>query len=132
MKTVDEIATDVFRYVKASALASAVNGKVINGKDRDVSSTTEDIVVKVLANNLAQMQEAYLNVNIYVPDKYNKRQYVKDEERVPLLERLAIDNLSVFHVDDARVTAESQTTLASQNGKEHIINLRLLYRITQE
>ena len=133
MKTPDEITTDIFRYVKQSALASAVTGKIINGKDRTPDSTKEDVTVKILANNLGQLQGAYINVNIYVADTQRGGQYQKDDVRVPLLERTALDVFEKpFHLNGARVVIDSQTTFPSQNGKEHIINNKLLYHIVNE
>ena len=133
MKTQDEITTEIYRYVKASALAAAVSGKVINGKDRSPKSSLEDVVVKVLGGRLGQVQECYVNVNIYVPDTYHDGQYEKDDERVPLLERTAMDLFEKpIHIDAARITIDSQTTMPSNSGKEHVINNKLLYQIINE
>ena len=133
MKTSDEITTDIYRYVKQSALASAVTGKIINGKDRTSNSTKEDVTVKMLANNLGQRQGAYINVNIFVPDTIRSGQYEKDDSRVPLLEGTAMDVFEQpFHINGARIVLDSQLTFASDNGKEHIINNKLLYHIINE
>ena len=133
MKTSDEITTDIYRYIKQSALASAVTGKIINGKDRTPNSTKEDVTVKMLANNLGQRQGAYINVNIFVPDTIRSGQYEKDDSRVPLLERTAMDVFEKpIHIEGARIVLDSQLTFASENGKEHIINNKLLYHIINE
>lgn len=133
MKTSDEITTDLYRYIKQSVLASAVTGKIINGKDRTPNSTKEDVTVKMLANNLGQRQGAYINVNIFVPDTIRSGQYEKDDSRVPLLERTAMDVFETpIHIKGARIVLDSQLTFASDNGKEHIINNKLLYHIINE
>ena len=133
MKTSDEIATDIFRYVKRSALATAVTGKIINGKERTPNSTKEDVTVKVLANNIGQKQGAYINVNVFVPDTIRSGQYEKDDSRVPLLERTAMDVFDPpFHINGARIVLDSQLVFPSENGKEHIINNKLLYHVINE
>lgn len=133
MKTPDEITTDIYRYIKQSTLASVVTGKIINGKDRTPNSTKEDVTVKVLANNLGQVQGAYINVNIYVPDTLRKGQYEKDDVRTPLLERTAMNVFqNPFHLDGARVVIDTQMTNPSPDGKEHIITNKLKYHIVNE
>ena len=131
MKTSGEIATGIYKYVKEH-LGGLISGQVINDKDR-IETGKEDIVIKVLANNLAQLQESYVNVNIYVPDVLRKEVYVRKDERVIQLERAAMDLFEKpFRVDGARVVIENQTTLASNNGRDHVINNKLLYQIINE
>lgn len=128
-KTNDEISTAIYKYVKNSLLGQSITGTIYNGEDRDLNSTTEDIVVKVLSNQTSELQMAYVNVNVYVQCYYDNGMYRKNDERLPLLERLSMDSLEVFRAGDARVVIESQTTMLSDNGKENVINNRLFYKI---
>ena len=133
MKTEDEITTEIYHYIKQSKLAAEINGKIINGKDRQPNATTEDVVIKVAGGNLAQRQEAKVNVNIYVQDNFRNGQYEQNDERVPLLQRTAMDIFQdAFRTGDARVTIEQQKTYQSQNGREHVINNSLVYHIIND
>ena len=67
MKTDIDIKDDMYGIIKGSALSKAVTGK-LSKTLRPAGSYKEDIVISILANNNAQLQEAYVNVNIYVKD----------------------------------------------------------------
>lgn len=130
MKTDQEIKQEVYDYIKGSVLEEAVSG-VLTKRKRPLNSKKEDIVISVLANGNAQRQEAFVNVNIYVPDQNVKKngQYEEDGERLEELEKLSADFLNVFWVGPARISLDTQRTLEVENGTEHVINNKLLYLI---
>lgn len=130
MKTDQEIKQEVYDYIKGSVLEKAVSG-VLTKRKRPLNSKKEDIVISVLANGNAQRQEAFVNVNIYVPDQNVKKngQFEEDGERLEELERLSADFLNVFWVGPARISLDTQRTLEVENGTEHVINNKLLYLI---
>lgn len=130
MKTDQEIKQEIYDYIKGSALEEAVSG-VLTKRKRPLNSKKEDIVISVLANGNAQRQEAFVNVNIYVPDLNVKKngQYEEDGERLEELEKLSADFLNVFWVGPARISLDTQRTLEVENGTEHVINNKLLYLI---
>lgn len=130
MKTDQEIKQEVYDYIKGSVLEEAVSG-VLTKRKRPLNSKKEDIVISVLANVNAQRQEAFVNVNIYVPDQNVKKngQFEEDGERLEELERLSADFLNVFWVGPARISLDTQRTLEVENGTEHVINNKLLYLI---
>jgi hypothetical protein len=133
IRTPGSIATDIYKYVMASALAEAVNGEVLKSRDRKPNSKTEDVVIKVLANMPAQKQQTVINVNIYIPDFVNEDgQYEKDGERCDDLEAIAAKVFEVFHLNGARVILDSQTTMQEDNANAHGINNRLLYTVINE
>lgn len=130
MKTDQEIKEEIFLHIKDSVLEEAVTGTLTKRK-RPLNSKNEDIVISVLANQNAQRQEAFVNVNIYVQDQNVKKngQYEENGERLTELSRIAADFLDVFWIGPARVSLEEQRTLEAGNGTEHVINNRLLYLI---
>lgn len=130
MKTDQEIKQEVYDYIKGSVLEEAVSG-VLTKRKRPLNSKKEDIVISVLANVNAQRQEAFVNVNIYVPDQNVKKngQFEEDGERLEELEKLSADFLNVFWVGPARISLDTQRTLEVENGTEHVINNKLLYLI---
>lgn len=128
MKTDQEIKEEIFLHIKGSVLEEAVNG-VLTKRKRPLNSKKEDIVISVLANQNAQRQEAYVNVNIYVPDQNVKenKQYEENGERLTQLSRIAADFLNVFWIGTARVSLEKQQVFEVANDTEHVINNKLLY-----
>lgn len=129
IKTEGQIVTEIYKYVASSPLAEAVDGSVLKSIDRDVNSTTEDIVIKPLANSPKQVQETIVNVNIYVPDTLDEGQYVKNGERCDELEVIACECLEVVHLGGARLHLEEQHTYKVQDARCHVINCRMLYQI---
>ena len=67
MKTIYDIKTDIYKYLKASKLAKAVNGEVI--KNKRTGNGKEDVVIQTPAEALfGEIQDIILYVNIYTQD----------------------------------------------------------------
>lgn len=135
MKTDIDIKDDVYRAVADSTLATAING-VVSKTLRPANSTSEDIVISVLASQNTEIQKAYVNVNVYVPDldipySVNGETIVQKEEntkRLRTLCNIAKELFALIIGDTYRITLDSQSVLASNTGEEHIINNKLLYQ----
>jgi hypothetical protein len=130
MKTDIDIKDDIFKVIKGSDLEKAVSGKLCKTK-RPADSTKEDIVISVLANQNAQIQEAYVNVNIYVADVERDNQYEEDTIRLRELCALCTEILHgfgqgfTFKIDTQRVLEVTATN-------EHLINNKLIYKYCNE
>ena len=131
MKTDIEIKDDLYNYLKDSALVSAISGGLYKRR-RPVNSDSEDIVISVLANQNGQIQEAFVNVNIYVADNLVDEQYEDDTIRCRQLCRIASDILEVGRGNGFRFTLESQRLLKVEGRNEHFINNKLFYRQNNE
>ena len=81
MKTDIDIKDDIYRHIKGSHLAAIVTGSLSKTLRPD-KSQAEDIVISMLANVNKQMQEAFVNVNIYVADLQKGTQFVEDTIRL--------------------------------------------------
>lgn len=68
MKSDIDIKDDIYKHIKGSALEKAVTGKLCKASKRPANSNKEDIIISILDNGSGQMQEAFVNVNIYVKD----------------------------------------------------------------
>lgn len=126
MKTDIDIKDDIYLFIKGSRLAYEVNGelrKTVRPKD----SNLEDIVISVLANQNAQIQEAFVNVNIYVKDVYRNNQNEEDTIRLRTLCNLAKSLLKSGRGNDFRFVLDSQRVLEVEGKAEHYINNKLLY-----
>lgn len=131
MKTDIDIKDDIYFHVKGSALEKSVDGRLCK-RMRPNGSDKEDIVISVLANQNGQIQEATVNVNIYVRDVYVCGQYEEDGIRCRELCRIAWECLNVGRGEDYRFELDSQRVLPVEGKNEHFINNRLLYRQNNE
>lgn len=126
MRTDTEIRDIVFGLVKSSPLNDKIGGRIYTSK-RPVDSDSEDIVIAVLANSLSEIQESYINVNIYVKDLKNKGINQEDTKRIRELSRIAMDCLKVFN-NGYRITLAEQRTMEVESIGYHVINNRMLFR----
>lgn len=126
-----EIKDDIYRFIKGSKLEKVVNGKLSKTK-RPSESDKEDIVISVLENGTGQMQEAFVNVNIYVSDNNRNNQSEEATIRLRELCRLSYELLEVGRGEGYRFTLDKQRVLEVNGKNEHFINNKLLYKCNNE
>ena len=126
-----EIKDDIYRFIKGSKLEKVVNGKLSKTK-RPSESDKEDIVISVLENGSGQMQEAFVNVNIYVSDSNRNNQSEEATIRLRELCRLSYELLEVGRGEGYRFTLDKQRVLEVNGKNEHFINNKLLYKCNNE
>lgn len=133
MKSDILIKDDVHTFIKNSTLASVVTGKICKQGVRPKGSDKEDVVISVIANQNGQIQEAVVNVNIYVKDDI-KSDGQNQEATIRLRELCdtASEILEVGSGEDFRFTLESQRVIEVEGTKEHVINNRLNYKQINE
>lgn len=127
MKTDIDIKDDMYYIIKGSALEKAVSG-VLSKTRRPNGSYKEDIVISVLANEFGQLQNAYVNVNIYVKDNNKNGQSEERSIRLRELCNLSKDVLSSGFRDDFRYELISQRVNEVDGKSEHIITNKILYQ----
>ena len=133
MKSDILIKDDVYSFLKKSPLAAAVTGKVRKQGVRPKGSDLEDVVIAVVANKNGQIQEAVVNVNIYVKDDIKSDgQNQEATIRLRQLCKIASDTLEAGSGEDFRFTLESQHVIEVPGTKEHVINNRLNYKQVNE
>lgn len=131
MKTDEEIKDDIYHFIEGSELETAVSG-VVRKTRRPAGSDKEDIVISVLENGHGQIQEAIVNVNIYVADNIRDGQAEEDTIRCRQLSRIAADLLEVGHGAGFRFILDRQRVMPVNGKDEHFINNRLLYKQVNE
>lgn len=133
MKSDIEIKDAIYNVIKGSALEKAITGKLSKTK-RPSNSNKEDIVVSILDNGSGQMQEAFVNVNIYVPDYIRDGQAEEYTIRLCKLCELSYELLFNCRGNGFRVDSKgSKQRVLEVNGKdEHFINNKLLIQISNE
>ena len=133
MKSDIEIKDAIYAVIKGSSLEKAVTGKLKKTK-RPTSSDKEDIVISILDNGSGQMQKAFVNVNIYVPD------YIRDgqaeENTIRLRELCKMSYELLFNCRGAGFRVDSkgskQRVLEVSGKDEHFINNKFLIQISNE
>ena len=126
MKTDIDIKDDIYLFIKGSTLDYEATGK-LSKTVRPAGSDLEDIVISILANQNGQIQEAFVNVNIYVKDVSRNKQYEENTIRLRTLANLAEKLLKVGRGNDYRFILDSQRIFKVEGKNEHFINNKLLY-----
>ena len=132
MKTDVEIRRDLFDILKASPVSEAITGEV-RMVPRKKGSKLEDCIISVLANENGQVQECFVNVNIYVPDILSGGEYVENVPRTNVLSRMCEEFFDRFiYGDGFIISLEKQRILAVEGKDEYCINNRLKYKFLNE
>lgn len=126
-----DIKDDVYNHIKGSLLEKEVSGKLRKTK-RPAGSNQEDIVISILDNGTGQMQEAFVNVNIYVSDNIRDNQNEEDVIRLRKLCKMSYELLEVGRGEGYRFTLDKQRVLEVNGKNEHLINNKLLYQCNNE
>lgn len=132
MKSDIDIKDDIYNHIKGSALERAVTGKLCKSSKRPNGSDKEDIVISILDNGNGQIQEAFVNVNIYVQDNIRDEQAEVNDSRCRELCRISIDVLEVVYGPGFRFTLDKQRVMPVNGKNEHFINNKLLYKQVNE
>lgn len=133
MKSDIEIKDAIYAVIKGSSLEKAATGK-LSKTLRPTNSDKEDIVISVLENGSGQMQEAFVNVNIYVPDYIRDNQAEENTIRLRELCKMSYELLFNCRGEGFRVDSKGskQRVLEVNGKKEHFINNKLLIQISNE
>lgn len=121
----------IYKRLKNSSLVKEVNG-VLSKTKRPKGSNDEDIVISILANVSGQIQESFVNVNIYVKDLVRNNQAEENTIRLRKLCILAFENLEVGFGENYRFSLEEQRVMEVPGKDEHFINNKILFKFSNE
>lgn len=131
MKSDVDIKDEVYKIIASSALKYAVTGSICKRKRTAYpvgAELKEDICIAVLANQTAQLQEAFVNVNIYIQDEDVNGQYEENTKRLREICQLCFNVFDSVHGSDFRCSLSEQRVVEVTGTGEHIINNKLLYQ----
>lgn len=132
MRNEMEIKDDVYHLLKGSDLMKNVSGK-LSKTIRPADSTKEDVVISVLTPNPnRQVQEVYLNINVYVADIKRGTQYEENTARLRELMTISEKTLKLARGMHYRLTLEEQKSYDVPGKNEHFINNKVLYQFCNE
>lgn len=131
MKSDIDIKDDVYKIVTASKLKSVITGRICKRKRTAYpfgSQTKEDVCISILANQTAQLQTAFVNVNIYVQDEYTEGQNEEKSQRLRELCQLSFSIFESVRGNGFRLSLDGQRVVPCEETNEHIISNKLLYQ----
>lgn len=127
-----EIKDDIYHLLKDSDLIKNVSGKLSKTLRPD-GSDKEDVVISVLGENPdVQVQELYLNVNVYVADVKRGNQYEENTIRLKELMTLSKNAFDLARGKGYRITVADQRSYEVPGKNEHFINNKILYHYCNE
>lgn len=127
MRNEMEIKDDIYHLLKDSDLIKNVSGKLSKTLRPD-GSDKEDVVISVLSENPdVQVQELYLNVNVYVADVKRGNRYEENTIRLRELMTLSKNAFDLAKGKGYRLTLEGQKSFEVPGKNEHFINNKVLY-----
>lgn len=132
MKNETEIKTDIYQYLKSTELIKNISGEMTKTLRPD-KSDKEDVVISVLSDPTnKQIEEVYVNVNVYVPDVLCGTQYEENTIRLNELCKLSFNALRIAIGKDYRMSLATQKIYDVPGKNEHFINNKILYQICNE
>lgn len=132
MRNEMEIKDDVYHLLKNSDLIKEVNGQ-LSKTIRPDKSCKEDVIISVLTPNPnRQIQEVYLNVNVYVADIKRGSQYEENTIRIRQLMTLSDKALGCARCKHYCLTLDEQKSYEVPGKNEHMINNKVLYQFCNE
>lgn len=132
MRNEMEIKDDIYHLLKDSDLVKNVSGKLSKTLRTD-GSDKEDVVISVLGENPDnQVQELYLNVNVYVADIKRGNQYEENTIRLRELMTLSKNAFDLAKRKGYRITLANQKSYEVPGKNEHFINNKILYHYCNE
>lgn len=132
MRNEMEIKDDVYHLLKNSDLIKEVNGQ-LSKTIRPDKSCKEDVIISVLTPNPnRQIQEVYLNVNVYVADIKRGSQYEENTIRIRQLMTLSDKALGCARCKHYYLTLDEQKSYEVPGKNEHMINNKVLYQFCNE
>lgn len=130
MRTTLDIENILFSFLKASSLASEINGGIYK-RQRPAQSSKEDVVINCLPVSNRQLQDAVANVNIHVPNVTVQRDGITDQSHAdhPRLNELA--TLAWQLLDDQfnplgyTFHVQQQILIQDEDAGDHYVNIRI-------
>lgn len=136
LKSDNQIIDDVYRHLMRLKMNDLVSGRLCK-RERMGEPGDEDVIILVIAQGMVDdVQEAAVNVNIYVRDILVEGQWVLNKRRIDELEPMAKEMLKLGGLgEDYSFYLEKQETFRNRdfdNPHEHYISNRLTYRTLKE
>lgn len=132
MKSDIKIKDDIYTYVKSSEIMSTVTGKLCKQGVRPLGSELEDVLINVVSNENGQIQDAIVNISVYVKDDNNNGQNQEATIRLRTLCDVCSRVLNSFYGDQYRSELSKQRVVAVEDIQHHVIVNTIIYKQVNE
>lgn len=132
IRTDIDIKDAIYDWIAGSDTVAAISGAVYKDQ-RPLNSKKEDIEITILTRDGGkQIQSAYVNVNIFVPDIKRGGDMIEDTARLRTLCALAAEDFDYVHNGSSIFELDSQQVYRVNDADLHAINNRILVRFNNE
>lgn len=131
IRTDIDIKDAIYGWIATTDLATEITGEIYKDK-RPLNSDKEDVLIAVIGRDARQIQEAIVNVNVYVKDERRGQEAIEDIPRLRMLCSLCANLFEYSHFGDWICELDSQETMEAGGIDWHIINNRLRLRFSNE
>lgn len=132
MKTTLDTVDLIWNHLNSSSLNQVLTGNIYK-KKRPQNSTQEDIVINSLPVSNEQLQQAIVNVNIFVPDVEHSingsQEKMANWARLKGLAFLAVEDLKDGRSGDYTWDIQQQQDIEDEESGQHFINIRVQFYI---
>lgn len=120
MKTGHEIESDIYGFLKGSALKAALNGGLYRKGTRPRDSQMEDLMVIFTSSDADQVQSGVVTLNAYIPDIYPSGNGVPVEDiaRCEAVERLMCDEITGWRTGMSKYKFKLDSAVHTQRDEE--------------
>lgn len=133
MKTTLDLVDVVYNELKSGPTKSAINGGVYK-YTRPVNSSLEDVVINSLPVTGEQLQQAIVNVNVFVPNQDvsidEVQQKTANHVRLKALAALAVTELTDGISGDYTWGVQQQTVIEDDESDSYYVNIRLQFYVS--
>jgi hypothetical protein len=133
MKTTLDLVDVVYNELKSGPLKTAINGGVYK-YTRPLNSSLEDVVINSLPITNEQLQQAIVNVNVFVPNQDlsigGTQNNTADHVRLKTLAALAVEELKDNISGDYTWDVQQQTVIQDDESDSYYINIRLQFYVS--
>ena len=109
IRTDIDIKDAIYEWIADTDLATEITGEIYKDK-RPLNSDKEDVIIAVIGRDARQIQEAIVNVNVYVADLRRGKEAIEDIARLRTLCSLCANLFEYSHFGDWICELDSQET----------------------
>ena len=113
LKSEIDIKDRMYQYLRGSALAQAVSGRVYKDS-RPSNSKVEDIVISITASDTDQIQVFAVSVKVFVPDILRQNDMIENDPRLRELAPMCLSLLRSDAFDTYKMRLKKQRIYAKE------------------
>lgn len=125
----------LYKFIRKSALKEVITGEVYKSK-RPINSDAEDVIIAVVANQNGQLQDAVVNINVYILGDMVESEFGRQLEeptiRAREISRICADLFEVINEDGYRFELDSQSVVEVVGTPYYCVSNKLVFSTVNE